>query len=170
MRITDRHPFFSWEVPVVLRLGLIQADFSMNRKHEVNVHSPVITVSSVEIPVADLKRAIGWYEQALGYSCAWSDRHHAMLVSENKASSVNIFLVETNDAMRLEFHSTNTKVTHSAIDFKTDDLEKAHEHLARFVPGLEAIPQPANEWAPRGFGFHDCEGNRLAIFSFGKKE
>jgi catechol-2,3-dioxygenase len=133
------------------------------------MHSPIITLSSVEIPVSDLKRAIGWYEQALGYSCTWADQHHAMLVNENNASSTKIFLVETNDALRLEFRSTHTGIMHSAIDFETDDLEKAHAHLASFVPGLEAIPQPANEWAPRGFGFHDSEGNRLAIFSFGKK-
>ncbi len=134
------------------------------------MRSPITTISSVEIPVSNLERAIRWYEQALGYLCTWSDQHHAMLANEDNASSTKILLVETNDALRLAFHSTNTGIMHSAIDFETDDLERAHAHLASLIPDLEPIPQAANEWAPRGFGFHDSEGNRLAIFSFGKKK
>lgn len=132
--------------------------------------SPItITLSSVEIPVFDLERAVRWYEQALGYSCTWSDQNHAMLVNEGNASSAKILLVETNDTLRLAFRSTNTGIVHSAIDFEADDLEMAHAHLAGLIPDLAPIPPTANEWAPRGFGFDDSEGNRLAIFSYGKK-
>lgn len=131
--------------------------------------SPLITLGSVEIPVSDLKRAIRWYGQALGYACTWSDEHHAMLVHEHQAASTKIFLVATDDERRLEFRSTHTGLVHGAIDFQTDDLEQTHAQLTGFVPGLGAIPEPANEWAPRGFGFQDSEGNRLAVFSLGKK-
>lgn len=128
-----------------------------------------ISISSVEIPVSDLERAIHWYEQALGYSCTWSDRHHAMLAHEDSVPSAKIFLVATDDPVRIAFRSTHTHVMHSVIDFETDDLESAHAHLASLIPDLEPIPQPTNAWAPRGFSFPDSEGNRLAIFSFGKQ-
>lgn len=133
------------------------------------MHSPIITLSSVEVPVSDLERAIRWYEQALGYLCTWSDQNHAMLENKGNASSTRILLVKTNDTLRLVFRSTNTGIKHSAIDFETDDLEKTHAHLAGIISDLEPIPQNANKWAPRGFGFDDCEGNRLAIFSYGNK-
>jgi hypothetical protein len=91
-----------------------------------------------------------------------------MLVNEGSASSTKILLVETNDSLRLAFRSTHTGVMHGVIDFETDDLEKAHAHLAGLIADLEPIPEAVNKWAPRGFGFDDSEGNRLAIFSYGK--
>lgn len=78
-----------------------------------------------------------------------------MLVNKNNASSVKIFIVETDDALRLEFHSKHTGIIHSVINFETDDPEKAHAHLASFAPSLEVIPQPVDEWTPRGGGFYD---------------
>ncbi|MFA6313804.1 MAG: VOC family protein [Sterolibacterium sp.] len=128
--------------------------------------SPAITIGSVEIPVSSLERAVHWYRQALGYSCTWSDRHHAMLANEDDKSATKILLVATDDPTRLGFPSTNTGVMHGVVDFQTDDLERAHAHLASLNPDLGPISQPANEWAPRGFGFCDSEGNRLAFFSF----
>lgn len=130
-----------------------------------------LSLSSVEIPVAQLDRAISWYGEALGYACEWSDSHHAMLACMNSAESSGrnaprILLVETNDISRLSFKSTHTNLQHSVIDFETDNLESVHAHLSKFIQDLEPIPVPANGWAPRGFGFSDCDGNRLAIFSY----
>lgn len=127
---------------------------------------PNLSISTVEIPVSKLERAILWYDHALGFSCEWSDQHHAILVHKNNPSSPRVLLVETEDSARLFFVSTNTKLVHGAIDFETDNLEAFHTHLSSYIPGLEPIPVRANDWAPRGFGFSDCEGNRLAVFSY----
>ena len=130
--------------------------------------NPNVSISAIEIPVSKLGRAILWYDHALGFSCEWSDHHHALLVHKCNPSSPRVLLVETDDPARLRFVSTNTKVVHSAIDFETDDLDAFHAHLSICIPGLEPIPVPANDWAPRGFGFSDCEGNRLAVFSYAR--
>jgi predicted enzyme related to lactoylglutathione lyase len=131
--------------------------------------APNLSISSIEIPVSNLERAILWYEQALAFSCEWSDSHHAMLVHKTNSRSPRVLLVETNDPTRLKFNSTNTNLIHSVIDFETEKLEEAHAHLSACIPDLEPIPTPANDWAPRGFGFSDSEGNRLAIFSYDRQ-
>lgn len=130
------------------------------------MNTPILSIKTIEIPVSKLERATLWYSQALGFSCEWSDRHHAMLVHNSNSSSPRVLLVETNDPTRLLFNSTNTNVMHSVIDFETDNLEDAHTHLSTYIPDLEPIPTPPNGWAPRGFGFSDSEGNRLAVFAY----
>ena len=39
----------------------------------------ITTIGTVEIPVADLSRAIRWYKDALNFECDWSDEHHAII-------------------------------------------------------------------------------------------
>lgn len=132
-------------------------------------NSTAICIGSIEIPVFDLQRAIEWYKKALGYHCVWSDDLHAMLhPQETHQLSAKILLVKTEDSFRLKFKSTFTNTEHSVIDFETDDLEKFHQHILTLIPNLGAIPEPVNDWAPRGFGFEDSEGNRLAVFSYNR--
>jgi len=131
---------------------------------------PLILIGSVEIPVLDLARATHWYKEVLGYSCTWSDNHHAMLAMQGNNTSTKILLVQTEDPKRLSFKSTNTGITHSVIDFETDNLEAFHAKLSANTPELAPIPEPANDWAPRGFGFVDSEGNQLAVFCYGKSK
>ena len=38
-----------------------------------------VTVATVEIPVSDLRRAVGWYAETLGFEEEWADEHHALL-------------------------------------------------------------------------------------------
>lgn len=130
--------------------------------------TPKLCLSSIEIPVENLPRAVHWYRQALGYVSAWSDDHHALLTRNDQPGSARILLVATADPLRLHFKSTRTGVIHSVIDFETDDLDAAHAQLAGHIPNLPSIPPPPNSWAPRGFGFTDSEGNRLAIFSYSR--
>lgn len=127
-----------------------------------------VSIGSIEIPVRNLVRAIGWYSEVFGYVCTWSDENHAMLSKASGDRSVSIFLVQTDDVTGLSFRSTKTNVTHSVLDFETDDLDGFHSWLAQFSQDLPPIPEPANEWAPRGFSFLDSEGNRLAVFCFVK--
>ena len=127
---------------------------------------PFATLRTVEIPVSDLQRAIRWYGEALGDACGWSDPQHALLAREGDAAATQLLLVQTDDPTRLSFRATHSGILHGVLDFETDDLDAAHAHLARLIPGLAPIPEPAHAWAPRGFGFLDSEGNRLALFSF----
>ncbi|MCP1339587.1 VOC family protein [Idiomarina sp. M1R2S28] len=134
-----------------------------------SINSATICIGSIEIPVFNLRRAIEWYKKALRYDCVWSDEWHAMLHPQAVVeSSAKILLVKTDDSFRLKFKSTFTNTEHSVIDFETDDLERFHQHLLTLIPSLGAIPEPVNDWAPRGFGFEDSEGNRLAVFSYSR--
>lgn len=125
---------------------------------------PDVVLSNIEIPVADLKRAIDWYRQALGLACTWSDDHHATLAGGD--GGLQILLVRTDDPARLRFTSTETGLTHAVIDFRTEDLEALHAHLEQLGGEVEPLRPPPNEWAPRGFAFADSEGNQLAAFSY----
>lgn len=124
-----------------------------------------LRIGTLEIPVANLLRAIDWYARAFGLECAWSDEAHAVL-QWPQGDGPSLLLVATDDAPRLRFKSTHTGLDHAVVDFETDDLESFHAHLGAMVPGLGPIPAPANDWAPRGFAFDDSEGNRLAVFSY----
>ena len=123
----------------------------------------MIALSGVEVPVADLDRAIAWYQSALRLQCTWSDAGHAMLTS----ASISILLVETKDGIRLGF--TRNGLRHSVVDFRTDDLEGLHAHLAGLGCDVDALTPQVNEWAPRGFGMLDSEGNRLGVFTYGSR-
>lgn len=127
-----------------------------------------IRLATVEIPVRSLARAAGWYEAALGYTSEWSDGHHAMLVPRaGGAGAVRLLLVETADeGARLAFGSTHTAITHSVLDFESGDLEALHAHLTGLGTPVDELGPPKNDWAPRGFGFEDTEGNRLGAFEY----
>jgi catechol 2,3-dioxygenase-like lactoylglutathione lyase family enzyme len=129
---------------------------------------PSVQISTIEIPVADLKRAVAWYGTALGLQCTWSDEHHAMLSGSTDATGpgAQILLVETNDPGRLVFQNSWNGVHHSVLDFRTADLEGLHAHLRAQVARVDDLQPPVNEWAPRGFGFFDSEGNRLGAFTY----
>jgi hypothetical protein len=59
---------------------------------------PSVQLSTIEIPVANLKRAVAWHHKALGLNCTWSDDHHALLSGATTlGSGTQILLVETSD-------------------------------------------------------------------------
>lgn len=123
-----------------------------------------LSLDTVEIPVAELARAVDWYARALGWRAEWSDERNALLAAPT-AGGVRLLLVQTDDPRRLAFHAGGGELEHSVLDFSTGDLDGLHRHLSTLVPGLGPIPEPAYDWAPRGFAFRDSEGNRLAAFA-----
>jgi predicted enzyme related to lactoylglutathione lyase len=134
--------------------------------------TPVARIDTIEIPVGDLQRAMTWYERALGLASSWSDAHHALLespranVEDSSPQGVRVLLVATADASRLGFDNTHNGLRHSVVDFRTDELEALHAHLVTLGGRVDDLAPPANDWAPRGFGFSDPEGNRLAAYTY----
>ena len=129
--------------------------------------APPVRIASVEIPVTDLARACAWYERALGFVAEWSDADHAMLSGgADGEGGPTVLLVQTKDAARLAFTCTGTGVRHGVVDVRTADLDGLHAHLAAMGARVDELAAGGNEWAPRGFGFFDCEGNRLGAFSY----
>src|SRR5262245_7650701 len=91
----------------------------------------VVKIVTVEIPVRDLERAVQWYRRALDLEQTWTDGRAAMLRlgPDSSGASISLYLVETNDARRLAFASTQTGVVHSVLDFLTPDLAGLHTRL-----------------------------------------
>ena len=127
--------------------------------------TPSIRIATIEIPVRVLDRASTWYEKALGLTIEWSDEHHAMLVSADKHGP-RLLLVETDDGARLAFTSSHTSIAHSVIDVEVDDLEALHAKLTSLGQPVDELGPPKNDWAPKGFGFSDTEGNRLGAYQY----
>ena len=135
------------------------------------MRKPALLINTIEIPVSKLKRAIDWYQSALGYNCEWSDEKHALLANEAdevnaNSSEVRLLLVETLETVRLGFFGSSSGVRHGVIDFKAPDLEALHAHISTLGTAVDELRPPSLSWAPRGFGFLDSEGNRLAAFSY----
>jgi predicted enzyme related to lactoylglutathione lyase len=135
------------------------------------MRTPAVQVNTIEIPVSKLKRAIDWYQSALGFKCEWSDEKHAVLANEAdeakaNSSEVRLLLVETLEKVRLGFVGSSSQVHHGVIDFKAPDLEALHAHISTLGTAVDELQPPSLAWAPRGFGFLDSEGNRLAAFSY----
>jgi catechol-2,3-dioxygenase len=124
---------------------------------------PKIVVDTVEIPVGNLERAVAWYGAALEFQAEWSDQGHALLSRDGE--KVRLLLVQTKDEARLGIRSCNANLLHGVLDFSTPDLDGLHAHLTGLKAKVDALGPPANEWAPRGFGFFDSEGNRLGASS-----
>jgi catechol 2,3-dioxygenase-like lactoylglutathione lyase family enzyme len=133
---------------------------------------PALRINTVEIPVTNLKRATEWYQTALGFLCTWSDERHALLsnaepgTNDDRVFAPRILLVETEDVTRLGFTNSWNGLHHSVIDLETSQLEHFHAHLRIHGTSVDDLQPPANAWAPRGFGFFDSEGNRLAAFTY----
>ncbi|HEU5138700.1 MAG TPA: VOC family protein [Bacillales bacterium] len=119
-------------------------------------------IATVEIPVSDLDRSVKWYTEKLNLHLDFKGDQNAMLLF-NKKGTPSIFLVETHEESRLSFLNSNTGVTHSVIDFYTEDLKGFYEYLKGQdveVGSYNADPDDPNGFG--GFGFKDPDGNWLS--------
>jgi len=133
--------------------------------------TPRLKISAIEIPAANLKRAVAWYQEVLAFNCVWSDKFHALLeygtsTADTSEERIKILLVETSDSTRLLFNNSNTNMLHSVVDFQTDDIDAFHIYLQSKNTVMDIFGPPANDWAPRGFAFFDSEGNRLGTYTY----
>jgi catechol 2,3-dioxygenase-like lactoylglutathione lyase family enzyme len=135
---------------------------------------PSLRIDTVEIPTADLARATNWYQAALGLTCTWSDENHALLsgggpdAAHEDSFGVRLLLVETEDTTRHGFTNSTNGLNHSVIDLQTPQLDEFHAFLRAQGTRTDELQPPVNAWAPRGFGFFDSEGNRLAAYTYAK--
>ncbi len=125
-----------------------------------------VTVATVEIPVSDLRRAVNWYVETLGFEEEWADDHHALVGADYDGTKL---LLVVADGARLGFTCPATGLRHGGVDLRTDDLDALHARLTALGGPVDALDEPGNGWAPRGFGFEDSEGNRLGAFEYPPK-
>lgn len=121
-------------------------------------------VSTLEIPVTNVKRSVEWYSEMLGTKAVHQDESAAMLHLQggNRVGVPTLYLVQTESPERLSFKNTNTGVIHSVIDFYIQDLKKFHQFLRdRGVKVTNINLFPGSEYG--GFGFEDPDGNLLSV-------
>ena len=125
----------------------------------------VARITTIEVPVADLGRAIAWYERHLGLRLAWRGEHEAAVAPPHAgadAPAPSLFLVETEDDARLGFRNTRRGYLQSVVDFYTPDLAGLHARLEG--AGVDVNPLTPDA---RGFGFRDADGNSLGAHCVG---
>ena len=101
-----------------------------------------------ELPVSNLKEAIEYYEQKLGFRVAM------------KMPSGNYAIIERDDIAIHLFQENENSTSHVAIHIFTEDLETLHAELknrgARVSQGIQCKP-----WGNRDFRVNDNSGNEL---------
>jgi catechol 2,3-dioxygenase-like lactoylglutathione lyase family enzyme len=120
-------------------------------------------ITTIEIPVSNLKAAVEWYTMILGlkvlgkFQDTWKE---AMLQFPDQPVGVPaIFLVQTDSPERLRFHNTNHGYTQSIIDFYTADLAAFHRHLKSNGVPMNKDTVELQPGEVSGFGFFDPDGN-----------
>jgi RNA polymerase sigma factor (sigma-70 family) len=121
-------------------------------------------IVSIELPVSNLLHSIGWYNNILGTEVVHETVDTAMLRLQggDRVGVPSLYLVQTDDKQRISFINTNTKITHSVIDFFVPDLERFHVFLTDQgveVTSINYIPELDRKG---GFGFKDLDGNSLS--------
>src|SRR5688572_20241117 len=90
--------------------------------------SPVEGITTLELPVAQLARAVAWYEHHLGLRCTWRGEHEAALAAAQRGA-VALYLVQTDAPERLTFRNSRHGYRQSVVDFATGDLPDLHARL-----------------------------------------
>jgi len=117
-------------------------------------------ISSIEIPVSNLDESIKWYTKLLGLVVTYQDETTAMMTFD-LIGVPGIFLCQTKSEERLQFLNTNNDISHSVIDFYTNDLNGFYNFLIE--QGVQVRTLNMNtEIGFGGFGFEDPDGNLLS--------
>jgi RNA polymerase sigma factor (sigma-70 family) len=120
-------------------------------------------IATIEIPVSNIQQSINWYGKKLGIKAVHQDEKTAMLHLQggSRIGVPTIYLVQTDEKVRLSFKNSNTGIDHSIIDFYIQDLERFHSLLKQEgVKVTELNFFPGSNMG--GFGFEDPDGNLLS--------
>ncbi|MDB5053710.1 MAG: polymerase sigma factor [Bacilli bacterium] len=142
-------------------------ELKQNIEREV-MRALVPRISTIEIPVSDLRRAVDWYGDMLGakLNTEWQDNWTSAMLhlqgGEGMIGVPSLFLVQTEDKRRLTFHNTKHSYIQSVIDLYTNDLQGYYHYLKDRdvdVNEIDWIKEPQRI----GFGFRDLDGNSLGV-------
>ena len=119
-------------------------------------------IATIEIPVTNLQRSVYWYTEVLQFSLLHHDEDHGTaMLSLMTSGAPTLYLVEIEEITPISFHNKRTGVTHSVIDFYTNNLHDYHSYLTDQGVKVDALKIEAAELG--GFGFQDPDGNRLSV-------
>ncbi|MFB4386913.1 VOC family protein [Bacillus sp. BR_10] len=86
-------------------------------------------ITTIEIPVTNIPRAVSWYEQILEMIVLHQSEEAAMLTFTH-GEGPSFYLVKTKHEKRIYFMNSFTGVRHSMIDLFVKDLKNFHQYLS----------------------------------------
>jgi predicted enzyme related to lactoylglutathione lyase len=116
---------------------------------------------SMRVITNDIKRLVGFYEDITGLSATWYTEDFAELPTPCCTLAIGskrtMELFGAGAARPADNHT-------AIIEFRVDDVDKAHERLAKVI-GEFVQPPTTQPWGNRSLLFRDPDGNLINFFT-----
>lgn len=109
-----------------------------------------------ELPVANMERALNYYQGPLGFTLQWAYEEHG-------------FASVVRDGVRLFLRRQNPPFEEVVCNFYVDDVDALHGVLAASGARVLSVPED-KPWGTREFAFEDPDGNLFRVHRLLKKE
>jgi predicted enzyme related to lactoylglutathione lyase len=116
---------------------------------------------SVRIITGDIKRLVGFYEQATGVPAAWFTDDFAELSTEHATLAIGSTRTVPLFAPGAARPADNRSVI---IEFLVADVDQTHKNLAEFVDDF-VQPPTTMPWGNRSLLLRDPDGNLVNFFT-----
>ena len=116
---------------------------------------------SIRVITGDVKRLVGFYEQATGVTAAWATEDFAELGTAHGTLAIGSARTVPLFAPGAARPADNRSVI---IEFLVDDVDRVHKNLAGLVD--EFVQEPTTmPWGNRSLLFRDPDGNLVNFFT-----
>ena len=109
-----------------------------------------------ELPVADMERALNYYQGPLGFTLQWVYEEHG-------------FASVIRDGVRLFLRRQNPPFDEVVCNFYVDDVDAVYGMLAASGARVLCVPED-KPWGTREFAFSDADENLFRVHRLLKKE
>jgi len=116
---------------------------------------------SIRIITGDIKRLVGFYEQATGVPAAWSTEDFAEISTAHGTLAIGSTRTVPLFAPGAAQPADNRSVI---IEFLVADVDQTHKNLASFVEDF-VQPPTTMPWGNRSLLFRDPDGNLVNFFT-----
>jgi predicted enzyme related to lactoylglutathione lyase len=116
---------------------------------------------SIRIITGDIKRLVGFYEQATGVAAAWFTEDFAEISTAHATLAIGSTRTVPLFASGAAQPADNRSVI---IEFLVEDVDQTHKNLADFVDDF-VQPPTTMPWGNRSLLFRDPDGNLVNFFT-----
>jgi predicted enzyme related to lactoylglutathione lyase len=122
---------------------------------------PVMNFVSMRLITDDIKRLVGFYQEAVGLTPTWYTEDFAELATPSCTLAIGskrtMELFGAGAARPADNHS-------AIIEFRVEDVDKEYEKLAKVIGDF--VQRPTTQpWGNRSLMFRDPDGNLINFFT-----